>query len=187
MRQVLSGFFFVLLVVTRASLHAQANAPAPAQASAPVIPGTQTFTSQDGRFSVLLAGVPKENTQVIPLKGGGSTTIHMFWVELEDDNISYLVMYNDYPANYANGDPQSVLATTRDGSLAAEKAVLLTDTPTNLNGIPGRAFTATDPKGTNYTAHQYLKGKRLYQLIIVSNAAHSATLTDLFISSFQVW
>lgn len=186
MRQVFSSLFvFTQLLVASASLSAQASAPAPARASVPVIPATQTFTSQDGRFSVLFAGQPTEKTQVIPLQGGGSTTLHIFLVELEDDNISYLVMYSDYSANYANGDPQSVLATTRDGAMRGR--TLLTDTPTSLNGIPGRAFTAIDPKGIQFTVHQYLKGKRLYQLIVVSTAGHPATLTDLFLSSFQVW
>ncbi len=179
MRKFYPGFFFALLVAAPVSLQAQPSTPG--------VPASQTFTSQDGRFSVLLAGVPKEKTQVLQFKGGGSTTIHVTWVELEDSNITYMVSYNDYPANFAIGDPQSVLANTRDSALAAAKAVLLTDTPTSLNGIPGRAFTASGPKGYHYTLHQYLKGKRLYQLLIISAPGHSATLADLFLSSFQVW
>jgi hypothetical protein len=178
MRKLLSGLSFaILLIATAFSMHAQAPGSA--------APASQSFSSPAGRFSALFAGTPKQDSQTIQLKGGGSTTLYQFWVELENNNISYMIMYNDYTADYANGDPQSVLVTTRDGAVSGK--TLLSDAVINLNGVPGRAFTATDPNGWNYTVHQFLKGKRLYQLIVVSTAAHPATLTDQFMSSFSMW
>ncbi|MDR3683051.1 MAG: hypothetical protein P4L11_04905 [Geothrix sp.] len=178
MRKMLSSLsLFALLFVSAASL--------PAQTGPPVAPASQAFTSQEGHFRIIFAGEPKRDSQVVPLKGGGSTTLFQFTVELDNDNIAYIVMYNDYPGDYANGDPQSVLATTRDGAVSGK--TLLTDVPITLNGVPGRAFTATDSSGLNYTVHQYLSGKRLYQLIIVGSASHPAIQADQFLSSFQVW
>jgi hypothetical protein len=147
-------------------------------------PPMQTFTAADGRFSVLLPGTPKQESQTIDLKGGGTTTLYQFWVELENNNVTYMVMYNDYTGDYANGAPQTTLATTRDGAVNGK--TLTSDVEINLNGVPGRAFTATDSTGYNYSVHQFLAGKRLYQLIVVGNKDHPATLTDQFMNSFRI-
>ncbi len=162
---------FALLFVTTTGILAQS-------------PALQSFSSQDGRFSILFAGTPKFEAQPLDLKGGGKTTLNQFSVELDNGNVAYMVMYNDYAGTYATGDPQSVLVTTRDGAVTGK--TLLTDAPITLNGVPGRAFTAKD-ENWNYTVRQYLKGQRLYQLIVVYNAAHPATVSDQFINSFQIW
>jgi predicted Zn-dependent protease len=94
-----------------------------------------------------------------------------------------MVMYNDYAAGQAAGDPQTVLAKTRDGAVKGK--TLLSDKVISLNGVPGREFTAKDDNW-NYTVRQYLQGKRLFQLIIVSNAANPATQTSAFLNSFKI-
>jgi len=145
----------------------------------------QPYMSADGRFTVNFPQAEvKTSSQSIDLKGGGTTTLHQFWVELANNNVSYMVMYNDYSADYANGDPQTVLATTRDGAVGTK--TLLSDTVISLNGIPGREFTAKDDTW-NYTVRQYLSGKRLYQLIVVSNSANPATQISDFMTSFKIY
>jgi len=146
-------------------------------------PPMQSFTSIEGRFTIQFPGTPKQDTEPISLGEGGSSTLYQFWVELEDNNISYMVMYNDYPTDYANGSPEDVLAATRDG--ATKDKTVTGDVEISLNGAPGRAFTCKD-KDWNYVVHQFLKGKRLYQLIVVSNADHPATLTEQFMNSFRI-
>jgi hypothetical protein len=144
----------------------------------------QPYTSNDGRFTVQFpAGTIKQDTQPVTLQGSDSSTLYEFWVELEDNNVSYMVMYNDYPPNYANDSAANVLVRTRDG--AVKDKTLTSDTAINLNGVPGRAFTCSDDKW-NYSVHQFLKGKRLYQLIVVSGKDHPATLTDQFMNSFSI-
>ena len=56
----------------------------------------------------------------------------------------------------------------------------------NLNGVPGREFTAKDDNW-NFTVRQLLQGKRLYQLIIVSKPDHPATQTSDFLNSFKIF
>jgi len=144
----------------------------------------QPYTSTDGRFTVNFPQAEvKQESETINLKGGGSSTLYEFFVELAENNVSYMVMYNDYPGDYANGDPQTVLATTRDGAVGTK--TLLSDIAISLNGVPGREFTAKDDTW-NYTVRQYLQGKRLYQLIVVSNSSHPATQTSEFLSSFKI-
>ena len=144
----------------------------------------QPYTSIEGRFTVTFpGGTPKLDTQAVDLKGGGTTTLYQFWTEIDSNNISYMLMYNDYTADYANGDPQAVLATTRDGAVGGK--TLLSDMVISLNGVPGREFTAKDDN-YNYTLRQFLQGRRLYQLIVVSTTAHPATQTSTFMNSFKI-
>lgn len=150
------------------------------------------YTSTDGRFTVNFpqAEVKQENQTInlggctpTPQKPCDTTTLYQFSVELANGYVSYMVMYNDYPGNYASGDPQTVLQTTRDG--AASGKTLLSDIVIGLNGVPGREFTAKD--GTwNYTVRQFLQGKRLYQLIVVSSNDHPATQISQFLDSFKI-
>lgn len=145
---------------------------------------SQTYTSDEGRFTVQFpAGEVKHDTATVNLKAGDSTTLYELWVEAGEDNVSYMVMYSDYSADYATGDPQTVLAGTRDGAVKGK--TLLSDMAIELNGVPGREFTSKDDKW-NYTVRQFLSGKRLYQLIIVSDNDHPATQTSEFLNSFKI-
>jgi len=144
----------------------------------------QPYSSTEGRFSVQFpAGDIKHDTEPVTLQGSDTSTLYEFWVEASDGNVSYLVMYNDYPPAYANDGADAVLGRTRDGAMKGK--TLLSDIAINLNGVPGREFTAKDDKW-NYTVRQFLKGKRLYQLIIVSNPSHPATQISDFLNSFKI-
>jgi hypothetical protein len=144
----------------------------------------QLFTSPEGRFSVMMPGTPVKSSEQAKLSDSTSIAIYEFSISLASDNISYLVMYNDYPAGYAEDGPQAVLARTRDG--AVKNKTLNSDLEISLNGIPGRAFTSTDSDGFNYSVRQFLNGKRLYQLIVVSNKGYTAAQTDEFMNSFRI-
>jgi hypothetical protein len=160
----------------------QVSAQTPAQS--PTTSQAVPYSSLDGRFSVTFpGGTVKQETEQIALQGGGSSTLYEFWVELDNNNVSYLVMYNDYPPNFADDGAEAVLARTRDG--AVKDKTLTSDVVIDLNGIPGRAFTCTD-KDWNYSVHQFLAGKRLYQLIVVSNSDHPAAYADEFMNSFKI-
>jgi hypothetical protein len=145
----------------------------------------QPYTSSGGRFTALFPGTPQEQTHQVNLPGGQSTTLYQIYVSLDNDNIAYTVMYNDYPDEYTKTDPQTILEGARDG--ATKGRTLMDDEVINLNGIPGRAITATGSDGYNYAAHLYLDGARLYQVVVVSNKDHPATYTEQFLSSFKVY
>ena len=144
----------------------------------------QPYTSTDGRFTINFPQAEvKQNSQTTPINGGGSTTLHQFWVELADGNVSYMVIYNDYSGDPSNGDPQSALAATRDAAVNGK--TLLSDIVISLNGVPGREFTAKD-NTFNYTVRQFLQGNRLYQLMVASSSDHPATQISDFMSSFRI-
>ncbi|MGH9599194.1 MAG: hypothetical protein ACRD27_04985 [Terracidiphilus sp.] len=205
MRKLLTRIAFALLFVAGAAASDAAQKPptppsptsaqataaqnSPTQSAPPeqtqATATMQTFTSNDGRFSVLLPGSPTQKALSFPLPSGAASNIYEFWVVLDNDNVTYIVMYNDYPPNYANDGAQNVLARTRDG--AAKGKTLTSDVAIDLNGVPGRAFTVTGKDGSLYSVHQFLNGKRLYQLIVVYNKDHPATLTDQFMNSFRIF
>jgi predicted Zn-dependent protease len=93
-------------------------------------------------------------------------------------------MYNDYAADVVNTAPQTLLMRTRDGAVAGK--TLLTDVEFSLSGVPGRAYTASDPDGWQYDVHEFLSGVRFYQLIITTGKGHTATRRDQFMNSFRI-
>jgi hypothetical protein len=147
-------------------------------------PPMQQFTSTDGRFSVLFPGAPDQSSQPIQLKGGESITIYTSSAEADNKNTSYIVMYNDYPARYVSADAQTILQNARNGAVAGK--TMLSDTVIQLNGIPGRAYTANDPQGYHFDVHEYLAGTRFYQLIITTSSGQLATQRDPFMNSFRI-
>ncbi len=144
----------------------------------------QTYTSTDGRFSVLFPGVPEPSTQTIPLKNGENVLLYQLAADADGGNTSYIVMYNDYQPDVITGPPQDLLKRTRDGAVAGK--TLLTDTEIELGGVPGRAYTATDADGWQYDVHEFLSGTRFYQLIITVAKGHTATQRDAFMDSFKI-
>ena len=184
MRRFLAFVASIGLLAAPALATAQAR-PAPASALQAAAPQLRPYQSQQGRFSVdFPPGTPQHAVKAITLQGGIASTLHQTWVELNHSSVAYMVMFNDYPADYVDQAPEDVLASARSG--AVDGKTVLSDRAITLNGVPGRAFTATDHDGWHYTVHQYLAGARLYQLIVVSDKNHPAADTEEFMRSFRI-
>lgn len=172
MRRIWISAVLVLLMAGAASVMGQRDSK------------MQSYLSAEGGFTVQFpAGSDvKQDAEEVTLEDGGKSTLHEFSVDLDNDSISYMVMYNDYPAASAMDAPQEVLAKTRDGALKDKTEI--SDLALDFNGIPGREFSASDDNYT-YTVRQFLKGKRLYQLIVVCDKEKIAGLTSQFLNSFK--
>jgi hypothetical protein len=144
----------------------------------------QPYVSSAGRFSVLFPGSPTRNAEQVTLSGSDSVTLYQF--HFGDNNLSYMVLYNDYPAKYVPAEPQSLLESVRDGSMESVKATLTSDQPIDLNGVPGRAFKFTDKNGSTYVTRDFLDGQRLYQVIVLVAAGSSETQAEDFLNSFRI-
>ncbi len=138
------------------------------------------FVPPDGSFSIAFPGKPTSESQDIKLADGGTSTSHMFSVEV--DSVAYLLMYNDYPN--IEGKPQAVLERVRDSS-ASGKA-LVTDKAISLNGVPGRAYTLADAEGTKFDVHAYIAKTRLYQFIVVVPKGAQPRYLGRMLSSFHI-
>jgi hypothetical protein len=181
----LAAVLLMVLAAHTASAQKPATQTAQAATAAPQSAGSmQPFTSAEGMFKVELPGTPQQAARPLNLQGGGASTLHQFWVDLDSDNITYMVIYNDYPSDYASASPQELLQTMRDGVVRGK--TLTSDVPIELFGVPGRAFTAIDKEGWQYAVHQFLDGTRLYQLIVVNSKDYPAALTEQFMNSFRI-
>ena len=118
------------------------------------------------------------------LKGGASSTLHQTWVEIDHSNVAYMVIYNDYPADYMNQTAEKILAAARNG--AVDGKIAINNRPLQLDGVPGLAFEATDKDGWHYTVQQFLTGLRLYQLIVISDKSHPPNDAEKFLNSFRI-
>jgi len=156
-----------------------ATVPTPSDTEAAA---TQPYVSVAGRFSVAFPGSPAHSTQPVPLAGTDTTTLHQFAVE--DGGSKYLVLYNDYPAQYVPEDAQALLEKIRDG--IAGKASLASDRVVEVDGAPGRLFTFTDDSGATVTVLDLLNGQRLYQVMVAPGAGSSATQAAEFLASFHI-
>jgi hypothetical protein len=157
----------------------QAATPQPAAATL-----MQPFTSTGGRFSVLFPGIPTQSSQPVQLKNGETTTLYEFSVSADNGDASYIVMYNDYaPDAVADGAP-AFLKNTEKGATAGK--TLLNDAVIDLNGIPGRAYAATDAAGFSYSVHEFLAGDRFYQLVVTTAKGSTTTQISQFMNSFLI-
>jgi hypothetical protein len=183
----------VLLLFAGSSLAhpalAQSSATAP-QATPPATAAPaanlpmQAFTSDAGHFSAAFPGAPNQSSEVINLKNGETTTLYEFAAESDNHNTSYIVMYNDYQPDVIGAAPQALLQRTEAGAVTGKTP--LSDTVIDLNGVPGRAYSAVDSDGWHYEVREYLSGARFYQLIVTTAKGQTATQIDEFMSSFHI-
>ena len=82
------------------------------------------------------------------------------------------------------GSPTEILATVRDGAL--EGTPLLVDQVIDLNGVPGRAFAFQKKDGRMFVARDFLRGGRLYQVVVIADATSSPTQVAKFLNSFRI-
>jgi hypothetical protein len=120
----------------------------------------------------------------IHLKNDETTVLHEFSASTDNDNASYIVMYNDYAPDVVSDGAQAVLQRTEGGAVAGKTR--LSDEVIDLHGVPGRAYTAVDSDGYNYSVHEFLAGTRFYQLIVTTSKDHTASHLDEFMSSFNI-
>jgi hypothetical protein len=145
------------------------------------------FSSAAGRFTVRMPGKPAQASKVMPLSGGASTTLYQFTLGLEGDTIAYYVSYNDYAIAAKSDTPAlalAVLTAARDS--VVEGKTMTADTAITLDGAVGRAFRAQGADGSVIDGRVYWTGKRMYQVIVLSEKGHRAEGREAFMDSFHI-
>jgi len=147
----------------------------------------QSVVSAEGSFTVLMPGTVQRGQKLRTFKDGKTSTEYRFYSVLDNDHIAYGVTYLDTPSKAAVGKEQDVLEKARDSAFSALSGkTLLTDSAIVLDGVPGRAFTILRANGATYAARVFLKGSRLYQLVVTSDSGYTADRTKEFFESFQI-
>jgi hypothetical protein len=157
--------------------------PAPSNAVANLdAAGWAKFTSQPGRFSLLIPGTPIEEVKTEPSDHGPYTT-HL--LILRGDTNVFLVGWVDYDPSF-NFNRQSELEMNRDNFVKGVKAQLLTSRTFTVDGYQALEFTAEVPNRI-FTSRVYMVGRRPYQLVIGSpKGVDDSANINRFFNSFKV-
>lgn len=144
----------------------------------------QKFTSEPGRFSVLVPGEPMVEKQAED--GDGPLyplTIYAFMSQ--DDGAVYAFGWIDYNPR-VKVDVQEELTTNRDTFIRRMKAKLLSEKSIKLGTHPGIEYTGESDLA-HFTARAYVVGQRPYMLAAVTiKGRGNKAEAEKFFSSFTL-
>lgn len=159
--------------------------PAPRiTASDPNDAGWVRFTSELGRFSVLMPEIPEDKVETTPSEHGPYTT-HLFVVRDKVKENVFLIGFVDYDPSF-NFNKQSELAANRDNFVKGIKATLISTRPLQIDGYQALEFVA-ETSDRLFKSRVYMVGRRPYQIVIGYPKDQEDTLTiNRFFNSFKV-
>ena len=144
--------------------------------------GWVKFTSELGRFSVLMPEIPADKTETTQSEHGPYTT-HLFIVR--DTTNVYLIGWVDYDPSF-NFNRQSELAANRDNFVKGIKATLISTRPLQIDGYQALEFVA-ETSDRVFKSRVYMVGRRPYQIVIgYPKDQEDPLTTDRFFNSFKV-
>ena len=144
--------------------------------------GWAQFSSEEGRFSVLMPQIPREKTETKDSTPGPYTT-HLFVVR-DEPNV-YLIGWVDYDRRF-NFNRQAELEANRDNFVKGLQATLLTSRPTIIDGYSALEFTAETAEMI-FRSRVYMVGRRPYQIVIGSpKGIDDSANVNRFFNSFKV-
>ena len=144
--------------------------------------GWVRFTSEAGRFSVLMPQIPTDKTETVDSEHGPYTT-HLFVVR--DTTNVYLIGWVDYDPNF-NFNRQSELEANRDNFVKGISAKLLSTRSFNIDGFPALEFSA-ETEDRVFKSRVYMVGRRPYQIVIGSpKDLEDSVSLNRFFNSFKV-
>lgn len=145
-----------------------------------------TFESEEGRFSILFPGEPKEQTESVSTAIG---TIETEFFMVEQKDMAYSLNYADYPADIvAASDAGMMLNGARMGAVSNVNGELLDEKEITLDGYPGREIRIEiDEDDIIVRARFYLVENRLYVVQALSKKSKaSSEEIDEFLDSFEL-
>ena len=160
-----------------------AKPPAAKPTPTPVISdGWLPFTSEPGRFTVLLPGTPTDKTETVESEPGPYTT-HLY--RLRDQGKVYLIAWVDYDPQF-KFHRQSELEANRDWFVRDMNATLMNTRLLTLDAYPALEFRADTVENT-YFSRVYIVGRRPYQITIGYPKGEDDPVTvGKFFNSFKV-
>lgn len=154
----------------------------PRTTSDPKDAGWIRFTSEIGRFSVLMPEMPTDKTETTQSEHGPYTT-HLFIVR--DTQNVYLIGWVDYDPSF-NFNKQSELAANRDNFVKGIKATLVSTRPLTIDGYQALEFVA-ETSDRIFKSRVYMVGRRPYQIVIgYPKDQEDELTTNRFFNSFKV-
>lgn len=177
----------IMLLAFTISLHAQEHTRSPKTTPTPSTTGIpsntwSTFTSEAGRFSVLMPGTPSDSSTTVPSQPGPYTT-HLF--VLRNGANVFVVGWVDYDPGF-NFERHAELEANRDNFVKNLKATLLETRNLKIDGYHAIEFKA-ETEDRVFRSRVYMVGRRPYQIIIGSpKNLDDSVKVDKFFNSFKV-
>jgi len=145
--------------------------------------GWVRFTSDPGRFSVLMPDFPKAEEPKTTQSDHGPYTTYLFITRTPGS--IYLIGWVDYDPNFTF-NPHQELEANRDNFVNGVGATLLDSRPLTIDGFQAIEFIAENVE-RRFKSRVFLVGRRPYQIIIVSpKGADDSVSTSRFFNSFKV-
>jgi hypothetical protein len=150
----------------------------------------RTFTSPDGRFTVLMPGIPRRKTQ-IQKTYMGKIKLEIFLAQPLKQEVAYLVTYNEFPYSYVQmNSPEQIMDEAQYVELTATKSRLLNRRNIRSSNFqPGREIEYVNVIGKITKTRMFVAHGRLYKVMaIVSKKQHDTlnkTITG-YLNSFQL-
>ena len=140
------------------------------------------FTSDQGRFSVLMPGVPEDKVETTPSDHGPYTT-HLY--VLRNQRNVFLIGYVDYDPSF-NFNRQAEMEMNRDNFIKGINATLLTTKSLTIDGYQVLEFTAEGQQRI-FRSRVYMVGRRPYQIVIgYPKGVDETANINRFFNSFKV-
>jgi hypothetical protein len=149
------------------------------------------FSPEEGGFTILLPGVPKEQTRKEKGPGGKEeSTLHLFTVDLKTSTSAYQVAYTVDP-NLAKADADALkgmLERVRRGAEDSLRGKLLSEKKITLEEkYPGVEIQVEIPEGRVYRSRVYVVEDRLYQMTVLGpKDVTQSKEADQFLDSFKL-
>jgi hypothetical protein len=144
--------------------------------------GWVRFTSELGRFSVLMPVTPAEDTKTEQSEHGPYTT--RLFIARDTRNV-YLIGWVDYDPSF-NFNLQSEMNANRDNFVKGVNATLLNSQTVTVDGYRVLEFTAETAEQI-FRSRVYMVGRRPYQIVIGSpKGLEDAASVRRFFNSFKI-
>ncbi len=148
--------------------------------------GWTSFTSPEGRFTVLMPAKPKIEVKDTDTAQG---TLPLHLISASNENAYFLISYNDFP-NVEEANKQAALEAGRTGAIESMGGELVSERKISIGNNPGLEFSAKKiSEGSEIIANArlYFVGHRLYQLLVLAYKPH-ADSPDIqkFLTSFEL-
>jgi hypothetical protein len=148
------------------------------------------FTAPDGRFTVLMPGMPKRVTQT-QKTFMGEINLEVFLGQPPKQEVAYLVAFNDFPDSYGQmTNPQEILNNAQEMALKTTQSNLLTQRDIrSYNGHPGKEIEYINFGGKITRNRMYFAEGRLYQVMVITTKKQQKYLSKSitgYLNSFNV-
>ncbi|MGI8503506.1 MAG: hypothetical protein ACR2LR_20580 [Hassallia sp.] len=148
------------------------------------------FTAPDGRFTVLMPGMPKRVTQT-QKTFMGEINLEVFLGQPPKQEVAYVVAFNDFPDSYGQmTNSQEILNNAQEMALKTTQSNLIGARDIrSTNGHPGKEIEYVNSGGKITRNRMYFAEGRLYQVMVITTKKQQKYLAKSitgYLNSFNV-